>query len=110
MQGRLAQIRKATTLQAHFSGERLKATLFYSLIWGGLDDVRADDRFREFRRTGLRIGTQDFENCSDRFTTVLFSPEIQRLQKVSGLVVNIGSIEVWFALCLFKILVIATLL
>ena len=96
--GRLAQIRKATTPQALTSAyERLKATFILFSDLGVLDyDVRADDRFREFRRTGLRIGTQDLRIATIVLTRngILLTRNLQDFEKVSGLVVQDWSSEV----------------
>lgn len=96
--GRLAQVRKATTPQALISAyERLKAT---SILFSALEildyDASADDRFRELRRTGVRIGTQDLRIASIVLTHsgILLTRNLQDFEKVPGLVVQDWSIEV----------------
>ncbi len=95
--GRLAQIRKATTPQALTSAyERLKATLILFSDLEVLDyDVRADERFWELRRNGLRIGTQDLRIASVVLTHngILLTRNLQDFEKVPRLAVQDWSIE-----------------
>jgi tRNA(fMet)-specific endonuclease VapC len=94
--GRLAQIRKAKTSQALTSAyERLKATL---ILFSELEilnyDARADDRFQEFRRTGLRISTQDLRIASIALahSGILLTRNLQDFEKVPGLMIQNWSI------------------
>lgn len=94
--GRLAQIRKAATPQALTSAyERLKATLILFSDLEVLDyDMKADARFQEFRRTGLRIGTQDLRIAAIVLTHngILLTRNLRDFEKVSELTVQDWSI------------------
>lgn len=94
--GRLAQIRKAKTPQALISSyERLKATF---VLFSDLEILdygsRADERFREFRKAGIRIGTQDLRIASITLAHngILLTRNLQDFEKVSGLSIQDWSI------------------
>lgn len=94
--GRLAQIRKATTPQTVISAyERLKATF---VLFSDLDILdycsRADELFRQFRKAGIRIGTQDLRIASITLARdgILLTRNLRDFEKVSGL-----SIQDWSA-------------
>jgi tRNA(fMet)-specific endonuclease VapC len=94
--GRLAQIRKAQTPQNLISAyERLKAT---SIVLSDLDildyDTRADACFREFRKAGLRIGTQDLRIASIALVNsgILLTRNLRDFEKVPRLIIQDWSI------------------
>lgn len=59
--GRIAQIRKASSTQALITVyEKLKQTFAVLLEFDILEyNLQADEYFQEFRKAGIRIGTQD---------------------------------------------------
>ncbi|NJN60066.1 MAG: type II toxin-antitoxin system VapC family toxin [Leptolyngbyaceae cyanobacterium SL_5_9] len=94
--GRLAQIRKATTTQALvFAYEKLKATLVLFSDIQVLDyDMRANDRFQEFREAGVRIGTQDLRIAAIALThnATLLTRNLRDFERVPGLVIQDWSV------------------
>jgi tRNA(fMet)-specific endonuclease VapC len=94
--GRLAQIRKAKTSQNLISAyEYLKMTFILFSNLEILDyEARADDRFREFRKAGLRIGTQDLRIATIALVNngILLTRNRRDFEKVSGLVIQDWSI------------------
>jgi tRNA(fMet)-specific endonuclease VapC len=87
--GRLAQIRKANTSRNLISAYGyLKATFMLFSDLEILDyDARADERFHEFRKAGIRIGTQDLRIAAISIVNagVLVTRNRRDFERVPGL-------------------------
>lgn len=98
MRGRLAQVRKfATNPRSLVLAYKNLARTF--ALFDGLNvldySANADDRFREFRRAGIRIGTQDLRIASIALSSggVLVTRNRRDFEKVPGLSFQDWSIE-----------------
>jgi tRNA(fMet)-specific endonuclease VapC len=90
--GRIAQIRKATTPQALVGAyNKLKETF---VLFSDLDileyDIKADEYFREFRKSGIRIGTLDLRIAAITLAHggILLSRNLKDFEKVPGLTIQ----------------------
>jgi tRNA(fMet)-specific endonuclease VapC len=94
--GRLSQVHKAKTPQSLISAYiKLKATFILLSDLEVLDyDSRADDCFRELRKAGIRIGTQDLRIASIVLIHdgVLLTRNLRDFQQVPGLMTQDWSI------------------
>ncbi|BDA73624.1 hypothetical protein RIVM261_038840 [Rivularia sp. IAM M-261] len=94
--GRIAQIRKAVTAQALIKAyERLKQTFAVLLEFDILEyNLQADQYLREFRKAGIRIGTQDLRIACIVIAhgSVLLTRNRQDFEKVPGLNIQDWSI------------------
>ncbi|WP_225902705.1 type II toxin-antitoxin system VapC family toxin [Pseudanabaena sp. PCC 6802] len=94
--GRLAQIRKATTPQNLISAYKYLRNTF--VLFSDLEildyDTRADERFREFRKTGLHIGTRDLRIAAISLVNagILLTRNSRDFEKVPGLMIQDWSI------------------
>lgn len=98
MRGRLAQVRKlAIDAQKLVLAYKRLATTFE--LFDGLDildyDAEADNRFREFRRAGVRIGTQDLRIASITLSNsgTLVTRNRRDFEQVKGLLLQDWSVE-----------------
>lgn len=98
LKGRLAQISKAAAVtdELILSYERLKVTFRMFSSLNVLEyGIAADIRFREFRKAGIRIGTQDLRIASIALSSngVLVTRNRRDFEKVPGLSFQDWSIE-----------------
>lgn len=95
--GRIAQIRRARDSESLNSAyKRLKGTF---KLFADLDilnyEAIADQRFREFRKVGIRIGTQDLRIASIVLANsgILLTRNRRDFEKVPGLIIQDWSID-----------------
>jgi len=94
--GRLAQIRKATQPQVLIQAYgRLKSTFELFAALAILDyGFEADEFFQNFRRAGIRIGTQDLRIASVTLAHqgILLTRNLRDFEKVPGITIEDWSI------------------
>lgn len=92
LEGRLAQIRRVRDPERLCSAYKLlKKTFDLFADLNVLDySISADNRFREFRKAGLRIGTQDLRIASIVLANegILLTRNSRDFEKVSGLILQ----------------------
>ncbi|MGB3769481.1 MAG: type II toxin-antitoxin system VapC family toxin [Phormidesmis sp.] len=97
LEGRLAQIRRARDSEPlSLAYVRLKRTFKLFADLDVLDySTVADTRFREFRKAGVRIGTQDLRIASIVLLSegVLLTRNLRDFEKVPGLKIQDWSID-----------------
>lgn len=95
--GRLAQINSAKdSRKLELAYKRLKETFVLFADLDVLDySAVADARFREFRKAGVRIGTQDLRIASIVLSNegVLLTSNLRDFEKVPGLTIQDWSID-----------------
>lgn len=94
--GRLAQVRKATTPQALVGAYRkLKENFILFFELDILDyTFKADESFRAFRKTGIRIGTLDLRIACITLAHngILLTRNLRDFEKIPGLTIQDWSI------------------